>query len=198
MVLSAAENIVINHGIEALTVRKIAVQIGYTVGSIYMVFDNMADLIMHVNARTLDHIALQLRSAHDTPEASRIEAFAIAYFNYAQQNFNRWSLVFDYRLPEDTKIPEWYQAKVDAIFSLVEAQFADFARDCSEDQKNQAARTLWAGVHGVCVLSLKSALDRVGVTNVEASVVLLVRNFLRGWIDSVNNEGVSSTVETRL
>jgi AcrR family transcriptional regulator len=38
--------IVIEKGLNALTVRKVAVEIGYTVGSIYMVFANMQDLIM--------------------------------------------------------------------------------------------------------------------------------------------------------
>ena len=38
MVLIAAEGIVTEEGEEALTVRKIAQHIGYTVGSIYMVF----------------------------------------------------------------------------------------------------------------------------------------------------------------
>ncbi len=40
-------------------------EIGYTVGSIYMVFDNMADLIMHVKGRTLDDISQQLKAVVD-------------------------------------------------------------------------------------------------------------------------------------
>ena len=74
----------------ALKVRKIAVEIGYTVGSIYMVFANMADLIMHINARTLDAIAAQLEQVQDCSAEQSIEALAMTYLSYASQNFNRW------------------------------------------------------------------------------------------------------------
>ena len=65
LVLDAAETIVREEGFSGLKVRKIASEIGYTVGSIYMVFANMADLIMHINARTLDAIAAQLGQVQD-------------------------------------------------------------------------------------------------------------------------------------
>ena len=184
MILSAAELIVVEQGGAALTVRKIAGQIGYTVGSIYMVFDNMADLVLHINARTLDHIATHLEQTRDCTGALGIEAFAKAYLSYARQHLNRWRLIFDYHLPEDTPIPLWYQAKIEAVFGLVEAQFAQLDRNCHEAGRKHAARTLWAGVHGVCVLSLNGTLGAVGVNDVEDSVVLLARHFIRGWMSS--------------
>ena len=51
-------------------------EIGYTVGSIYMVFENMADLIIHVKGRTLDDIAEQLGLvANDDNAEKNIEYF---------------------------------------------------------------------------------------------------------------------------
>ncbi|MDO9104051.1 MAG: TetR/AcrR family transcriptional regulator [Methylovulum sp.] len=184
MVLAAAEMIVAEQGFPALTMRKIAGRIGYTVGSIYMVFDNMADLVLHINAETLGHIAVQLGQAQQGAGAAGIEAFAKAYLRYAQQNLNRWRLIFDYHLPEDTPIPAWYQAKIDRVFGLVETQFAQLVEDGSETAQKHAARTLWAGVHGVCVLSLNGALGAAGVSDVENSVVLLTRHFVHGWMDA--------------
>ena len=72
LVLDAAETIVIDEGFSELKVRKIAMEIGYTVGSIYMVFANMADLIMHINARTLDALAAQLEQIQDMTLSSRL------------------------------------------------------------------------------------------------------------------------------
>jgi AcrR family transcriptional regulator len=105
MVLDAAEAIVIEEGLSALKVRKVAVEIGYTVGSIYMVFANMADLIMHINARTLDNIAGQLEQVQDCAADQCIEALAQTYLSYASQNLNRWSMLFEYRLPQNFDIP---------------------------------------------------------------------------------------------
>jgi len=182
IVLDAAETIVIEEGFSALKVRKIAVEIGYTVGSVYMVFANMADLIMHINARTLDAIAVLLVRVQDTSAEQSIESLSMTYLSYASQNFNRWSKIFDYRLSVDAEIPDWYQEKIDNMFAPVEAQFVKLAAGLSEDHSKRAARALWYGVHGICVLSLTDQQDKADIKDTDETVVLLVRSFMRGWV----------------
>lgn len=177
MVLNAAEAIVLKEGYSALTARRIAREIGYTVGSIYMVFNNMADLVMHIKARTLDDIAVQLQQVQDcAPEQCIVEQARI-YLSYASHNFNRWNMVF----VQDAEIPEWYREKVDHVFSRVEAQFAKLAPQCSAQQSQQAARALWSGVHGICILSLPGKLNVTGIKDAENAIVLLVESFIGGW-----------------
>jgi AcrR family transcriptional regulator len=185
MVLKAAETIVIEESFAELKVRKIAMEIGYTVGSIYMVFDNMADLIMHVKARTLDDIAEQLSQVeNDTNAEKSIEQLANTYLLYAEQNFNRWSMIFEHRLAEDEVVPAWYQQKIDRVFRIVESQFKKLSTTHADEQRHLAARALWSGIHGICTLSLTGKLDLVGVKNVENTVVLLVDSFIKGWKQS--------------
>lgn len=182
MVLKAAENIVVEEGYAALTVRKIAMEIGYTVGSIYMVFTNMADLGLHIKGRTLDDIAAHLENVDDDTARQCIEALAKAYLLYASRNFNRWHMIFEHRLPEQAAVPDWYQAKIDRVFRKMEAQFARLAPECDEALRRRAARALWGGIHGICELSLTGKMDLVGVHDVDESVMLLVRSFIRGWV----------------
>ncbi|MGR9116747.1 MAG: TetR/AcrR family transcriptional regulator [Gammaproteobacteria bacterium] len=182
MVLNAAETIVIEEGIGALKVRKIAMDIGYTVGSVYMVFDNMADLITHLKARALDDIAEQLREVEDCGQPEQcIKKLAQAYLAFASRHFNRWSMIFEHRLAEDAVIPAWYQQKVDALFNPLETQIQRLTPAVSEEQIRRAARALWGGIHGICILSLTGKLDAVGINDVENTLILLVENFLRGW-----------------
>ena len=186
MVLQAAETIVIEEGFPALKVRKIAMEIGYTVGSIYMVFDNMADLIMHVKERTLDDLSVQLDKTvdrYDSPEQC-ITELAMAYLSFASQNYHRWSMIFEQCLNEEAKIPDWYQQKVNQMFVRIDELFMQLSPDKSAEQTHLAARALWSGVHGVCMLSLTGKLDLVGVSNIENIVVLLVENFMNGWMNS--------------
>lgn len=185
MVLDAAEAIVIKEGYSALKMRSIAREIGYTVGSIYMVFANMADLIMHIKARTLDNIATQLQQVQDCAPEQCIAELTKVYLRYASQNFNRWNMVFECRVPQDDGIPEWYQEKVDNVFSRIEAQFAKLAPQCSAQQSKQAARALWSGIHGICILSLTGKLDVVGIKDVENTIALLVESFIAGWAGSI-------------
>ena len=181
LVLSAAETIVIEEGFSALKVRTIAMEIGYTVGSIYMVFTNMADLIMHINAGTLDAIATQLKQVQEEGSAEQsIQVLASSYLRYASQNFNRWHTVLDYSLSVDSKITAWYQEKVDKVFALLEVPFLAFAPALSDDQRKRAVRALWFGVHGICVLSLTGQRDKADIDDIEETIALLVKNFMRG------------------
>jgi AcrR family transcriptional regulator len=178
MVLDAAETIIINDGYSALTVRKIAMDIGYTVGSIYMVFANMADLLIHIKANTVDELTEQLQQVQVSPPEQQIAELAKAYLHFAEQNFNRWTLIYIL----DIETPEWYRQKVDGVFSLVEVPFAQLAPDSSAQQHKQAARALWSGVHGICTLSLTGKLDAEGINEVENAIVLLVESFISGWV----------------
>lgn len=186
MVFKAAETIVAEDGFAALKVREIAMEIGYTVGSIYMVFDNMADLIMQIKGRTLDDISRQLAQVADNqnPQQQLVE-LAKAYLAFAQHNFNRWSMIFEHRLSANEPVPGWYQEKVDRIFQRIEDLFKQLAPQASAEQHKNAARALWCGVHGVCILSLNGGLDVVGVKEVESSVVLLAQSFINGWQHSL-------------
>ena len=183
MVLEAAEAIVLEEGFAALKVRKVALEIGYTVGSIYMVFTNMGDLIMHVKARTLDELADQLdEQLPECPAQEQILTLAKSYLQFANENYNLWSMIFEHRLPEHEKTPDWYQAKVDQAFIKVETLLGQLAPEPDQSDIQSAARALWSGVHGICVLSLTATLDAVGVKKVENNIVLLVENFIRGWV----------------
>ena len=52
MALQAAESIVTEGGYKALSARKVASEIGYTVGTLYLVFENLDELVLYVNGRT--------------------------------------------------------------------------------------------------------------------------------------------------
>lgn len=181
MVLDAAETIIINEGYSALTVRKIAMEIGYTVASIYMVFANMADLSMHIKANTMDELTGQLQQLPRCAPERHIVELARAYLKFAVKNLNRWNMIF----VQDTELPEWYRQKINLIFGLLEAQFALLAPDCPTQQSKLAARALWSGVHGICVLSMTDKLDIAGIDEVENTIVLLTENFINGWVSSI-------------
>lgn len=181
MVLDAAETIIINEGYSALTVRRVAMDIGYTVGSVYMVFDNVADLVMHIKANTVDNLNERLQQVPDCVPEQYIAELAKAYLQFASRNFNRWSMIF----VQDAEIPEWYQDKIDQVFSQIKTQLAKLAPNCSAQQHKQAARALWNGVHGICTLSLTGKQNAEDIDEVENTITLLVESFIGGWVASL-------------
>lgn len=180
MILDAAENIITEQGYSALTVRKIAMKIGYTVGSIYMIFDNMADLADHIKIKTLDSLSEQLQQVSANSPEQMITELSRAYLTFACQNFNGWRMIF----AGETEFSNKYQQQIDVIHSLIAAQFAQLAQDKSAEQHTQAARTLWGGIHGICLLSLSEKTDTVSLDATEKEVILLVESFISGWLKS--------------
>jgi AcrR family transcriptional regulator len=186
MIIAAAEQIVIEQGFSALTARKIAAKINYTVGSIYMVFTNMDDLITQLKANVLDAITEEMNQLGHVPPAQYLEEMAKTYLRFSSQNFNRWSMIFEHRLPDGNPVPECYQHKVEEAFQRVEAQFKSLTPSCSDIQIQRAARAIWGGIHGICALSLSNRLNSLDVYDIEGNMVLLVRNFVIGWVNSAD------------
>lgn len=182
MALSAAEDIIHRQGVEALTVRKVALDIGYTVGSIYMVFANMQDLVLHIKGRVLDQLDLQLRdtSAGEGAE-QQIFCFADRYLNFAAANFNRWSLTFAPVFRNNEDLPDWYRQKVEQMFARLETLFRQLSPESSAEQAQLAARALLCGMHGICSFSLTGQVERNGMEEAEPAVHLLADNFIQGW-----------------
>lgn len=183
MILNAAEAIVIEEGLSELKVRKIALEIGYTVGSVYMVFDNMADLAVHLKGRTLDDINRKLESVDPNQEPyACIVALAKNYLQFADENMNRWRMIFEYQNNPENKLPDWYLKKVDVLFEPLENQISRIIPNSPDAEAKQIARTLWSGIHGICFLSLTNKLKAVRVDGVEDMIILLIDNFLKGLV----------------
>src|SRR5260221_14729853 len=112
MAVEAAEKIVRKKGTGGLSTRKIASEIGYTSGTLYLVFKNLDELILHVNGRTLE----RLRDSLNAVTAGGGEAVLVAknlcraYMRFADENRAAWSLVYERAQAAEVKRPPWYQA----------------------------------------------------------------------------------------
>jgi len=181
MALSAAARILARQGPEGLTTRAVATKIGYTVGSLYLVFRNLDDLILQLNARTLDDLyaAMQTALSHDAGTGAGILALADTYIQFAFEHRARWRLIFEQPLPART--PPWFQERVTRMFALVEQKLRLLATHRPAEEIRQAARALWGGVHGVCALGLTDRLDDTGPAPVQALARSLVRHYLAGF-----------------
>jgi AcrR family transcriptional regulator len=181
MVLATARRIVAKQGLGALSTRKVASSIGYAVGSLYLVFRNLDDLILHVNGATLDDLYQTLETTAvriKDPEACLL-ALARAYIQFAFNNRSLWTLVFEH--PAPLRRPGWYQDKVKRTFGLIEERLHGIAPQRPAKDLKLAAHALWCGVHGVSVLGLADRLDESGLPASEKLAVSLVTNYLVGF-----------------
>ena len=183
MTLTAAEKIVVEQGYEGLSARKVATAIGYTVGTLYLVFENLDDLILHINARTLDrlHERMTESQANSGDASDYLLQLGEVYIRFADDDPHRWAMVFEHRFSEDRVVPAWYQEKIARMFAMVEEGLEPLAKNRPQQEVTQAARALWGGVHGICILALTDNLGIVGVDSVQDLTRSLISNYLKGF-----------------
>lgn len=178
LVINSARQIITESGISGLTTRKLSQAIGYTVGTLYNIFSDYDDIILHINAVTLDEMQDFLASGLDKNLAGgdSLKKLAQLYINFAEQNYNKFEALFEYT---STKVvlPTWYQQKIDNLFKLVARVVAD---SCKEEESLKHAQVIWAGIHGICSLHLRQKFDLVTSESVESLANCLIENYLRG------------------
>jgi AcrR family transcriptional regulator len=181
LALGAAQNIVEQDGFRALTARNVADAIGYSPGTLYNLFENLDGLIVHLNGRTLDslHECLASAAVVGVPEQD-IKALLEEYLGYLEKSPNLWSALFEYSLPKGVTLPEWYRLKVSKVMGLVEDALNPLFGEHNQDNVSQAARILWASLHGICSLSDTGKLAVVTATPVRQMAEGLVENFVAG------------------
>lgn len=183
MALEAAEAILKRDGYKGLSARKVAAAIDYTVGTLYLVFENLDDLLLQVNGRTLDGMFEWLQRHRQAPSAPERElhALAHAYIAYAEAETPRWNMLIEYVAETGHRLPEWYEMKLGKVFGLAEAALRPLADHRSDSEIQQAARVLWASVHGICMVKIRQRLELAGGQSTEAMADMLIENFLRGF-----------------
>ena len=183
MAIQAAIAILSTEGLHGLSTRKVASAIGYTVGTLYLVFKNLDELILHVNAAALDDLRTVMQAelvSVDDPQ-DQLLALARAYLQFARDNFARWSLMFTHQMPEGMSLPDWFHDKVRGLFALVVKPLQHINPGLNEAQYQQATHVLWSSVHGVCELGLNDKLTLGGEIQAEDLIDALVKNYLKGF-----------------
>lgn len=182
MAIEAAVRIVTEEGAAGLSTRKVAGRIGYTVGTLYHVFRNLDDLILHVNARTLDSLYADMqRVRRECPDPKDcLLALGQTYWQFARRHTERWSLLFTHRLRHGEKPPQWFDRRVQAVHALVEEAIAAYAPAQEQAAVVATARTLWGAVHGICVLALSEKFGDARTADARSLLDNLFSHYLAG------------------
>jgi AcrR family transcriptional regulator len=166
-------------GFSHFSARKVAGKMGYTVGTLYHLFGTYDDFVLHLNARTLDawfEATCAHMKAHTKDDP--IRTLAQFYIHYSQAHTHEWVALFEYHLHEGKPVPDWYAPKMTRFFTLVEELLQPLVQN--HDEAKRAARVLWAGIHGISILSLSGKLDIVGADTAEVLAHSFVEHYMTG------------------
>lgn len=182
LIIAAATELIEAEGLDSASTRRIAAKIGYTHGTVHSHYENFADLVLKINADTLNQLygCLDKASSKSKSHEKAIYAIAHAYVDYGLKNNNRWKALYEFHYPRENgeDLPQWYEEYVKKNFALVESRISHFCS--SPAQAKISAQVLWSSLHGIAILALTGKLNNVKAKSTKNLVDHFIEIFLIG------------------
>lgn len=175
LILDTAKSIIINEGYSTLTARKVAVKMGYSVGTLYNVFENLNEIILRINLNTLKMLHESLKVIVD------IRNLSFFYIGFCEEYPELTDMLFHYRVPNNEDTPIWIKNEIDDIFEYLTVRLSPLLRYDLILAKT-AATVLWGGLHGLCILYLNGNISLVSLDSVYDLADSFVSNYLKGLL----------------
>ncbi len=165
-----------------VSARAVALGMGYTVGTLYLVFENLDDLIAQVNTELLGRLYsdMQFNIKDEVDPQTALLVIAKSYLSLAEHYPGRWQLLSQgvdsntQHKPLDNLVEE--------IFVLVESQLLRIAPLRNAKEVSIAARALWGAVHGIGVIYTTSRLKRHTHYDAQFLARTLIHTYLSGFV----------------
>ncbi|HRW38909.1 MAG: TetR/AcrR family transcriptional regulator [Acidimicrobiales bacterium] len=152
-IVEAARQLVIAGGLEALSLRRLASQLGVTAPALYAHVRDKKDLLRAIAEVEFDHLVARFDAVDATDPIDRIRAHGRAYVEHARAQPELFRVMFLFPpeaipadVPEEARLPGATKAFA-AAASAVDEAIASGALEV--DDPLLLSLTLWSGVHGV-------------------------------------------------
>lgn len=190
LIIDAARELFVTHGVGAVTMREIAKRIGYSATSIYSHFADKEALLRAICDTDFLALASALKEILKIVDpVQRLNALGIGYAEFALTYPNHYRLMFmESHSPRSSETSSLQQnnAEQDAYFQLKTVVNDVFLAGKFKPALNDPeliAQTIWAGTHGVCSLEINMAQDTwVNWRNIEARLQLMQSLMMQGLL----------------
>ncbi|SFC74362.1 TetR/AcrR family transcriptional regulator [Flavobacterium phragmitis] len=170
LILKAAKKLFVERGIDQTTIRNIADEIDYSVGTVYVYFKDK-NAILHdlhsIGFQELGSYFQDLFSIKNPKE--RLKKMGSSYIKFALENAEMYDLMFNLKAPmeflENSDTDNWDEGAVTFSYvkktveeCIVEGHFA-------EHNAEPLSFMVWSLVHGMCCLEIRQRTKGVKFTN---------------------------------
>lgn len=179
LALDAARKIVSEKGLRGLSTRAVGAAIGYSPGTLYQLFADQDDMILRMNAETLDQLIAACRDVdfNRGPEAA-LEDLARRYIVFVGANPGLWNAIFEHSLPPDRPVPDWWRERTGMLLGFARRAIAPLFGEHETARCAHEAQVLWACLYGIASLANGGRL--APGEHAETMVATLVRNAIAG------------------
>ncbi|WP_117234443.1 TetR/AcrR family transcriptional regulator [Vibrio maerlii] len=182
LTLDAVKSFLESKSHHELSLRKVATMIGYVPSTLVNVFGNYNLLLLRVVANTLDELSMlaQQSVATATDNRDALKKLAYLYHDFACDNPHRWQLIFAHSMNGE-QLPEWQANRIDGMTGMLEHLLVNIGENKSCDEVVEASRVLWAGVHGITMLSVDDKFFSRQPMDGKALIDNLLDSYLSSW-----------------
>jgi AcrR family transcriptional regulator len=174
LIVHRARAMIESEGVEALSLNKLAADLGIAAPSLYNHFKNKGALLRAVNAGTAEEMArVMLNGAEgETDLKTRFLLLAHAHRAFAAANPATYALAFN-NMAEDQR-PD--ADEMEKLALPLQALMAEYV---GEERSLVATRGIWALLHGFAMLQITDQFRRQG--NVDEAFEQSIKAFIEGW-----------------
>jgi AcrR family transcriptional regulator len=160
--VDAAERLFAQHGLEAVTMRQLAAELGVSPMTPYRYFADKEAILAAVRARAFNRHAEALERAleqGDTP-LERANAVGRAYLDFALGHPEAYKLMFDIKQANEAAHPELVQAGARSRATMTAHLTAMIEGGVVKGDPELIGHMFWSALHGAIQLQLAGMLSQ--------------------------------------
>jgi AcrR family transcriptional regulator len=181
-ILSAARQIAIEEGWQAVTTRKVAERIEYSQPTIYEYFDNKEAILLALLHNGFESVlaAMQVAKAQVQPPEEQLLAMSRAYWNFAFACPELYQVMYGLGGVSFTHADTPASAR--AIFALLRETVQPWMdeHNIALDEPDAPVDAIWGAVHGLITLTLAGRVAQ-GEPRARRIMERTVITLLRSW-----------------
>ena len=173
LILRAAKKLFVEKGIEQTTIRNIASEIQYSVGTVYVYFKDKNDILHELHMQGFKQLGGEMKVLFNVSDPmERLKALGRVYLQFALENPDMYDLMFTLKAPMDfldsVHKEEWNEGK--GTFDVLKAT----VHQCIEKghfaghQLEPLAFVIWSTVHGMASLHISQRVKGVNLSQPDA------------------------------
>jgi AcrR family transcriptional regulator len=170
LILQAARKLFVEQGIEQTTIRKIASEIDYSVGTVYFYYKDKNDILYDLHTQGFRQLGSEMRVLFNVADPmERLKALGRVYTRFALENTDMYDLMFNLKAPMDfldsMNKEEWNEGK--GTFDVLKTT----VKECMDKgyfkghQLDPLSFAIWGAVHGMASLHISHRIKGVNLSD---------------------------------
>lgn len=176
LILQSAKKLFVDKGIDKTTIRNIASEIEYSVGTVYVYYKDKNDILNDLHTQGFRQLGGEMKVLFNvTDPMERIKALGRVYLQFATDNPDMYDLMFNMKAPmaflESLNKEEWNEGK--GTFDVLKTT----VNQCMDKghfkghHLEPLSFAIWSMVHGMASLYISQRIKGVNLTEPETMLM---------------------------